>query len=170
MVLLFVRLATLHPAVQTGLPEEPQIPQDQPPQPAPDIHFAKFKEGPTSLSALRGKVVVLDFWATWCGPCRMSIPRLNELFKAHRKEGLLVIGISVDDPSTQAYVPVVKKELKMEYPVTLETDIPDIANKYEHDGIPAVYLIDRNGNIRFHQDGYSSEIDDTILKLLKEKA
>ncbi len=155
VVALFVRLASLNPSGKQ-------------PTPAPNLTFAKLKGGPPSLEALKGKVVVLDFWATWCGPCRMSMPRLNDLAKQYKGKGLEVIGISLDDPSTQRAIPGVLKELQIAYPVTLASDIPDLANNYPHDSIPSIYVIDRQGMIRYYFDGYAPEIDQEIVNVVNE--
>ncbi|HZP82077.1 MAG TPA: TlpA disulfide reductase family protein [Chthonomonadaceae bacterium] len=156
LVALFVKAATLN----TG--------GDGPVRPAPDLTFTRLKDGPNTLSAMRGKVVVLDFWATWCGPCRMAIPELQKLYVKHKKDGLQVIGISVDEPETQPNIPQVQKELGMTYPVLLASEVPDVRTKYQFSGIPALFVIDRKGVIRFQLDGYSPVVIDKIEEILKE--
>ncbi|HRY30748.1 MAG TPA: TlpA disulfide reductase family protein [Elusimicrobiota bacterium] len=104
-----------------------------------DIHGKKV-----SLSDFRGKAVFLDFWATWCPPCRFSIPAIEDLHREFAPRGLNIVGISLDeDPSV---VPEFVKENGMNYTVLLGAG-SDVADRYQVRGIPAMYLIDKKGNI-----------------------
>ena len=100
-------------------------------RPAPDAPLQLDPNGPPiSISALRGKVVVLDFWATWCGPCRMSMPELEKLYEKYHSKGLEVVGVSADDPSTQAQIPAVKQALGITYPTVIGLKTPDLLKNY----------------------------------------
>jgi cytochrome c biogenesis protein CcmG/thiol:disulfide interchange protein DsbE len=113
--------------------------------PAPDFSLTDLNGQPLNLSSYRGKVVLLDFWATWCTPCRAEIPHFVEYQNAYRDQGLQVIGISMDDdlkPVGPFY-----KEYKMNYPVALGND--NLAQAYGGIlGLPVTFLIDRDGHIQ----------------------
>jgi cytochrome c biogenesis protein CcmG/thiol:disulfide interchange protein DsbE len=142
-------------------------------QAAPDLSIP-LKKGatPVSLSSLKGKVVLLDFWATWCGPCRESIPEIERIYKKYHGRGLEVVGISVDEVANADKIPGVVKELGMTYPVVLYTDIPDVRTKYEFSSIPQMYIIDKKGNISQSIPGFKpdSNLDAKIEALLNAKA
>ena len=99
-----------------------------------------------SLSEFKGKVIILDFWATWCVPCKAEIPGFIELKKKYGAQGLEIIGLSVDDSLATA-----KKyatEMKMNYPVLLAEGKEDILKAYDPiPSIPVSIIIDRKGNI-----------------------
>jgi len=136
--------------------------------PALDIPLEAGK--PTvPLSSFKGKVVVLDFWATWCGPCRQSIPDLEKLYKKYHSQGLEVIGVSVDDSWDP--VPASIKELGITYPVVLSSNIPGIRSAFQFTGIPQMYLVDKNGRIGGSYEGYdpSRDLEAEIKPLLAEK-
>ena len=112
-----------------------------------------------SLSDFKGKVVILDFWATWCPPCVKEIPHFNELAKEYKDEGLVVFGVSVDKNGKKAVTKFQKNKMEINYPLAL-FDQPTY-NKYQtylpeasRGGIPFTFVIDREGNIREHFVGY----------------
>ncbi len=136
------------------------------PTAAPDISLMLQPTGPpTRLSDLRGKVVILDFWATWCGPCQMSMPALEKLYQKYKAKGVEVIGISEDTPQagenlTQLRSQVeqtARKRIGVNYPIVLAISIDNIASKFPHDGIPMLYIIDKKGAIVRQTSGYSPE-------------
>ncbi|MCS6777773.1 MAG: TlpA disulfide reductase family protein [Chloroherpetonaceae bacterium] len=158
---LFFWLLTLHPPGMAGI------------RPAPDVALPlKAGAPPTRLSELKGKVVLLDFWATWCGPCRESIPELVRLQERYGARGLQVIGVSVDDRSTRDRVPDMQKQLGINYPIVFRDDIPGMEDAYTFDGIPTLFLIDRSGQIREVISGYnpSQSLEAKVEMLLDESA
>jgi len=99
-----------------------------------------------SLSDFKGKVIILDFWATWCVPCKAEIPGFNELQKRYGAQGLQIIGLSVDDPPSTARKYAL--EMKMNYPVLLAEGKEDILKAYDPiPSIPVSIIIDRQGRI-----------------------
>ena len=123
---------------------------------------------------LRGKVTLIDFWATWCGPCRMEIPDLVALNKKYSKKGLVVIGISIDEDTSVKNVPDVVKYFKIPYAISASPSVNNsIAMKYHVASIPALYFIDKKGYVRWGFTGYSqngfSMLEEQAKKLLNEK-
>jgi cytochrome c biogenesis protein CcmG/thiol:disulfide interchange protein DsbE len=126
-----------------------------------------------SLSSLRGHVVLLDYWATWCGPCRMATPTIEGLYREYARHGLRVVGLSVDAPNTVSQVPAAVRALHMTYLVSADPRVNAlIAEHYNVTGIPAQFLIDKKGIIRWAEDGYSpmegQELSAIIQKLLQK--
>lgn len=98
------------------------------------------------LSSFKGKVILLDFWATWCPPCKAEIPGFVELQDAYREKGLQVLGVSVDD--TPDKLKPFATEFKMNYPVLVGLERDDLQDAYGPMwGIPTTYLIARDGRI-----------------------
>lgn len=126
-------------ALNAGKPETATLPS----APAWEL---KDVEGKTVKSTdFAGKVVVLDFWATWCGPCRMEIPGFVELQNEHTGAGLVVIGVSLDDDATGVVKPFMKK-MGINYPVVMGDErMTDVFGGIE--GIPTTFIIDRSGRI-----------------------
>ena len=130
--------------------------------------------GKLDMARLRGKVVLVDFWATWCGPCQMATPTLQALHKTYAKRGLVVLGMNVDQPDTQAAVKPFLSHFRMTYPVAvLSPANVKSAMAYHVEGIPSQYLIDKHGVVRWSQSGYAPDegrmLSALIQKLLAEK-
>ena len=132
---------------------------------APDFSLPQLSGEPLTLSAYRGKVVLLDFWATWCEPCREEIPHFVELQNRYRAEGLQIIGISMDDgpqPVRDFY-----RQFKMNYPVVMGT--VKVAEQYGGVlGLPIAFLIERDGHIYAKHIGTTdkSVFESEIVRLL----
>jgi peroxiredoxin len=108
------------------------------------------------LADYKGKVILLDFWATWCGPCKLEIPSFVELQNKYGHEGLQVIGVSVDD-TVEKLTPFVN-ELKMNYPVLLGLGHDDVQDAYGPIfGIPVNVVISRDGKICAKHAGISTK-------------
>ena len=106
------------------------------------------------LAALRGKIVVLNMWATWCGPCVMEFPELVKFSRAYRDRGVAVIGLSMDDPgkAMQVVPPFLQKQ-KATFPVYImktgsEETIVKVVDKYWEGSIPMTYVFDRAGRLQ----------------------
>ncbi len=112
--------------------------------PAPEIETVDLTGKLHKLSEYRGRVVLLNIWATWCGPCRKEIPELQRLYEDKAAEGLVVLGLSMEDPETQR--PFVE-ELGISYPLlTTDGEIPDLFSTVAR--YPSNFLIDRKGELR----------------------
>ena len=129
---------------------------------------------PLSLRDLRGKVVLLDYWATWCGPCRMATPLLQSLHTQFGKRGLAIVGMDMDDSRSASQIKPFLGAMHVSYTVTASPPANFAAARaYKVSGIPSQYLIDRKGIVRWSQSGFSStegkDLPVLIRKLLAEK-
>ena len=138
------------------------------PKPAPDFTLPQ-PSGPTlKLSDYRGKVVLLDFWATWCEPCRAEIPHFVDMQNKYGAQGFQILGISMDDSPDP--VPAFYKQFKMNYPVVMGN--AQIGEQYGGVlGLPISFLIDRQGQIRKKHIGATeaSVFEKEITDLLNER-
>ena len=121
-------------------------------KPAPELRLEGLDGKPLSLSDLRGKVVFVNFWATWCGPCQEEIPSLIDMQNKYASKGFTVLGIAMDDEGKRVVAPFVAKEkydvngqkLLINYPIVIGTD--EAADKFGGImGYPTSFLISRNG-------------------------
>jgi peroxiredoxin len=122
---------------------------------APDFTLTDIDENVFSLSDFRGKVVLLDFFATWCGPCRAEMPHLKALNEKFGEE-LVIISISVD-PNYDSVERL--KSFRQDYNITwtLARDTTNVQAQYNVTAIPTLYIIDQNGYVRFHHVGLTEE-------------
>lgn len=106
------------------------------------------------LSDFKGKVVLVNFWAVWCGPCQMEVPELVELYGTYRDKGFVVLGVS--DPSDLKEIKSFVQEHKMSYPIVV--DQGPVSEEYSVVGFPTSFLIDREGKIVAKYPGYSPNL------------
>jgi thiol-disulfide isomerase/thioredoxin len=113
--------------------------------PAPDFRLATPNGGSLALSELRDKVVVLNFWATWCVPCRAEMPALENVYRELGPQGLVVVGVDVQESAEQvlAFLP----EVGVTFPIVLDSDTR-LATRYRATGLPATFIVDRTGTVR----------------------
>ncbi|HKO62581.1 MAG TPA: TlpA disulfide reductase family protein [Pyrinomonadaceae bacterium] len=144
----------------------------------PDLHSVEWiDQKPVKLAELRGQVVLLDFWATWCGPCRYSLPKFQSLHDQFSAKGLVVLGLTnyfghvngkkVTPPQELAYLKTFKKTNALTYGFVI-SDTPANDRNYGVASIPMSFLIDREGNIRFIALG-ASEPELTALEKMVKK-
>jgi cytochrome c biogenesis protein CcmG/thiol:disulfide interchange protein DsbE len=146
-------------AVPLELNASPSMPPAKLDKPAPDWTLPDVDGKPVKLSNFSGKVVILNFWATWCPPCTEEIPTLVEIQKEYGGKGVVVVGVSVDDGGV-AIVRSFLNQNRLNYPVVLASRL--VTDIYDSTGaIPTTYLIDRNGKVAHVQLG---EIDKAHLE------
>ena len=125
-------------------------PSSQKHRPAPDFTLPRIDGGQLQLSSYRGKVVLLDFWATWCVPCREETPHFVEMQEKYKDRGLQIIGISMDDSPDP--VRTFHEQFHINYPIVMGS--PEIGSAYGGVlGLPIAFLIDRNGIIQVKHMG-----------------
>lgn len=114
---------------------------------APDFALQDLNGKTVKLADLKGKAVILDFWATWCPPCRAEIPDLNTLYKEYKKKGATIVGVALDEGGKAAILEGMKKyKLTLDYPILIGTQ--DISKQYGGiDAIPTTFVLDKKGNI-----------------------
>ncbi len=133
-------------------------------KPAPALAVKDWiNSKPLTMADLKGKIVVLDFWATWCGPCLAAVPHTNELMKKYADKGVVFIGVYAQSGGEKMAATV--KEKGILYPVAL--DAAGLTGKtYMNDSFPDYYVIDRQGNLRW-ADVANKDVEKAIEILLK---
>lgn len=139
-------------------------------QPAPEFELRGDGASTVKLSALRGKVVYLDFWASWCGPCRQSFPWMNELQAKYASRGLQIVGVNLDakDADARKFLSETNGNFMLAF------DNKGVTPKlYGVKGMPTSYLIDREGRIVSEHAGFNfsktAALEKEIEKLLESK-
>jgi peroxiredoxin len=133
-------------------------------QPAPQFSLPDFNGRSVNMKDLSNKVVIVDFWATWCSPCRQEIPHLNQLYLDNKARGLEIVGVSMDDES--AAVKEFLKGNRIDYPVVMGNE--GVANDFGGiEGLPTKFIIDRSGKVVKKLVGYQvMELERAVLELL----
>jgi cytochrome c-type biogenesis protein len=132
---------------------------------APAFGAVALNGDSVNLASLKGDVVLLNVWATWCIPCRREIPELQVLHQQHRERGLHVVGVSVDDSGADADVAEFAKSFSMTYTI-LRDPGESVSNAFRIPGVPASFLIDREGVVRWRHIGPFKATDSTFLAAL----
>ncbi len=133
--------------------------------PAPDFTLRSNTGKNLKLSEFRGQVVLLNFWASWCGPCRQEMPALDKLHKRYSKLGFTVLGVNVEEDSAQAKRML--KEVRVSFPILFDTQ--NTASKlYQVAAMPTTVIIDRDGNMRYLHKGYKPGEESVYKKWVKK--
>lgn len=134
--------------------------------PAPAYATLALNGDSVSLATLRGKVVLVNIWATWCHPCRAEIPELRALHERYKDRGFELVGVSVDADGTDDAIKQFMAEFRMTYPVWRDPD-ERVSAKFLTIGVPATYLIDREGILRWRKTGPIAPNDSTLAAALE---
>lgn len=136
---------------------------------APDFTLRSGEGRNLRLAEQRGKVVMVNFWATWCTPCRVEMPHLQRLHEQYRSAGFLLLGVSVDDDPAKAME--LAGRLRLSFPILFDTD-KTVSRLYDLKTMPSTMLIDRDGALRQVHRGYKDGVEQLyaqqVRDLLKE--
>jgi peroxiredoxin len=139
------------------------------PQPAPDFSLQNRQGETVRLSDFRGQVVLINFWATWCGPCREEMPLLEGLYQRYEPLGFTLLGVNVEENSQDAIDWLQK--MSVSFPVLFDS-ANEVSKSYDVIAMPSTILIDRSGSMRFihhgYQPGYENDYQDQIRSLVRE--
>jgi peroxiredoxin len=135
---------------------------------APDFALPTLEGGTVRLSELQGRVVIVNFWASWCPPCVNETPRLVRWHEQYQADGLAVVGVDTLYQDSRDAVAAFAQERQVRYPVLLD-DVGDISRQWQARQLPRSYVIDRDGVVRFVRIGELTERDfaEQVLPLLK---
>ena len=137
--------------------------------PAPAFQLHSSASTDVSLSDLKGQVVLINFWASWCGPCRQEMPVLEQLYKKYKSAGFTLIGVNVEPKSADAEGFL--KSTPVSFPVLFDPE-SKVSRLYEVTGMPSTVIVDRAGKVRYIHHGYKpgeeSEYIDQIRSLVRE--
>ncbi|MDW8321473.1 MAG: TlpA disulfide reductase family protein [Armatimonadota bacterium] len=136
---------------------------------APNITLNLLNGETRSLADYKGKVVVLDFWATWCAPCRFTTPKMIQFHNRHRDQNVVVIGVAVDVTSRDEIEQFVR-EIGINYPIAVDTDTA-AKGAYQIRSLPTLFVIDKEGNILRRLEGYDPQntiqtLEETVKRAL----
>ncbi len=134
-------------------------------QQAPDFTLRASNGKNLKLSELRGNVVMINFWATWCAPCRQEMPHLNRFHEQYHKAGFVLLGVNVDDQAASAEA--MARELKIAFPVLFDAD-KQVSRRYDVDAMPSTVLIDRDGKVRQIFRGYRAGTEQRYEAAIRE--
>jgi peroxiredoxin len=132
--------------------------------PAPDFTLKSNSGENIRLSELRGEVVLINFWASWCGPCRQEMPILSELHDKYQAMGFTVLGVNVEENSDAARK--LLQDMPVNFPVLFDND-SSVSRQYDVAAMPSTVLVDRNGNMRFLHKGYKSGLEDIYMEQVR---
>lgn len=137
--------------------------------PAPDFTLESRQGENLRLQDFRGEVVMLNFWASWCGPCRQEMPLMDDLYAQYKDLGFTILAVNVDENRDEAHRFLDK--VPVSYPILYDPQ-SDVSEQYEVQAMPTTVMIDRDGNARFlhhgYQSGYEDEYETQIRQLVRE--
>jgi peroxiredoxin len=132
---------------------------------APDFTLKSAEGRNLRLQEQRGQVVLVNFWASWCGPCKQEMPHLNRLYDKYRASGFTLLAVNIDDDARHGAATAAKWGLK--FPVLLDAD-KTVTKLYDLGAMPSTVLIDRDGRVRYLHRGYREGVEDTYERQIRE--
>ncbi len=137
--------------------------------PAPDFVLKSENGENLRLSEFRGEVVMINFWASWCVPCRQEMPLLDQLHTRYEPMGFTILGINVEEDSTKAKQML--KDIPVNFPILFDND-SEVSKLYNVVAMPSTVLVDRNGNVRYlhqgYKPGYEEAYQQQVRALIRE--
>jgi peroxiredoxin len=139
--------------------------------PAPDFNLPARAGAAMSLSGLKGQVVLINFWASWCGPCRKEMPVLDQLYQRYKGLGFTLLAVNVEEDSNAAEHWL--KDTPVTFPVLFDRK-NQVSKLYDVIAMPSTVLVDRQGRVRYLHSGYNpgteNEYQDQIRSLIRERS
>lgn len=164
---VFLVLVTVSLGAATWEEARAQDPRPEVGHPAPDFTLPTLDGKMVRLSAFRGqKAVLINFWATWCAPCRLEMPTMEKAYQKYKGRGLEILAVSVDAGPKSA-VKSFMEELGLTFPALLDPKM-EVLRLYRLSAIPASFLIDKQRVIRFKELGYRDWTDGESTKMLEQ--
>jgi peroxiredoxin len=136
----------------------------EPPRAAADFTLPQLNGDAVSLSSLRGHPVIMEFWATWCAPCRFSTPSLEAVYRRYKDRGVMVLLINQGESAEQARAWAGRR---FTAPMLLDRD-GEVASSYRVVGIPRLFILDREGNIVYDHSGYAGGLERNLHAILDQ--
>ena len=132
--------------------------------PAPDFTLPDDQGNAVSLKDFHGEVVMINFWASWCIPCRHEMPFLEKLYQRYKDLGFTIIGVNVEEDPQMAHTML--KKIPVSFPILFDQQ-NNVSKLYQVSGMPTTILIDKSGNKRFEHKGYLPGTEETYKKQVK---
>lgn len=132
---------------------------------APDFTLKSAEGRNLRLQEQRGQVVLVNFWASWCGPCKQEMPHLNRIYDKYRASGFTLLAINIDDDARHGAATAAKWGLK--FPVLLDAE-KSVTRLYDLGSMPATVLIDRDGRVRYLHRGYREGVEEAYERQVRE--
>lgn len=133
-------------------------------EPAPDFTLKSKDSGNIRLAEQRGNIVMVNFWASWCGPCREELPKMEELYLEYQDMGFEILAVNVDDEASKA--DILLNDIEVSFPVLYDTS-GDVSKLYDVNAMPTTVIIDRDGNQRLLHLGYRAGDEKKYEKAVK---
>lgn len=129
----------------------------------PQMQLVDINGKEVQLGGKQEKVYLVDFWATWCAPCRRSMPFLQELHEKYSEKGLVVVGVALESGS-ESEVRAFVENLGITYHICVPSNQGEVKRRYRVNVFPTMYLVDKKGVIRYAEEGYSDDLREELLR------
>jgi thiol-disulfide isomerase/thioredoxin len=133
--------------------------------PAPGFTLSGRGGKSIDLAQFKGQVVMINFWATWCGPCRQEMPLLEDIYKKYKPMGFTMLGVNVE-PDSKAAEAWLAKQKPVTFPIAFDTD-SKVSKLYKVAGMPSTVFVDRKGNVRVMHKGYKPGDENFYLSQIR---